>query len=208
MTNGVEVHWTGGDKLMALLEELQRDVPAKVLRPALTKAIRVVAKAIREKVPRKYTRVRQTVGSRVMTIKTTSEVYGKAGFAVGKPSAAKVAAQEARTAKRKSKNASAKPGKKRGGVGIGTANVHWLVLGTEDRRTGHKTRRKKGVVVSRRATGNPVAFRGRIDPAKLGLQGAVRHALSASEPEAIRVLLEATKDKLEKEVEKLRRKTS
>ncbi len=72
--------------------------------------------------------VRQTLGKRLK--KSGEDYVGKAGFAVGRQTAKKKAAARSRAAD-----------KDKRGVGISTANVHWFVLGTQDRQTagGHRT---------------------------------------------------------------------
>ncbi len=61
----------------------------------------------------------------------TTQRVAKVGFGVGKQTKAKKRAVETKAAKREAK---VKAGKKKG-VGISSANVHWFVLGTNERRT-------------------------------------------------------------------------
>lgn len=178
MPDAVGVTFSGGERLAATFRELAQVVPAKVLRPAVSKAMAPIRKAISNRVPSKYQSVKRTVGSSVPKAKTGKQ-GGKAGFGVGRQTAAKKRAAEARNLKRKSK---AKPG-----VGIGSRNVHWLVLGTGARST-------------RSGYG-----RGRIDATKLGLNTVVRNAVRSVEPEALAILVAEVQARMEREVARLKR---
>lgn len=78
---------------------------------------------------------RKTLAKRLQ--RKGGETIGKAGFGVGKQTAAK-------TGKASARAALGRKGGGRGGVGISAANVHWPIFGTEDRvqtKTGRSTGR-------------------------------------------------------------------
>lgn len=114
--------------LAKVLEEIGSTVAYNVLKPALTKACRVIVKHIKKETPSRYKSVRKAIGFRVKKAKKTDvTVEAKAGAAVGKRP--KAGEEPSRKGNR--------------GVGISRANVHWWFLGTK-RRTQKTTGRYTG----------------------------------------------------------------
>jgi hypothetical protein len=81
--------------------------------------------------------IRKTLGKRLK--KQGDDYVGKAGFGVGQASKKKKEAARAR-AGRGQKGIRGLTGEERG-VGVSSANIHWFVLGTQQRQTksGHAT---------------------------------------------------------------------
>lgn len=125
---------TGDKEIERLLKELGDAGIKKAAHSAVTKGMRVVAKSQKNKVPPQYKHAKKLIGSRFSKEKR-GEAKGthqaKAGFGVGKKG--KTAAKLRQSRK----------GRKGGGVGLSLNNIHWAVLGTEERTTkdGHPTGR-------------------------------------------------------------------
>lgn len=120
------------------------------------------------------TAAKKTVGARVM--KRSDGMYGaKAGFGVAKPT------------KKQRKEMVARKQTSKKGVGIGSRNIHWFVLGTDPRHTGTRTWsvRRGGKIVGKRSksTGKAVRYTGFIDPV---LHGLIGHACLSSKERLLR----------------------
>lgn len=111
---------TGVAELDAKLAELKLGTANKIARPALTKAARMLLKKMKQAVPSPYKDVKRALGMVVDTKggKSRNQQRAKVGAAVGKSS------------KAEQKDRNGKPG-----VGIGSKNVHWFLLGTKARQT-------------------------------------------------------------------------
>lgn len=123
---------TGDKEIDKLLRELANEGISKAAKSAVTKGMRVVAKSQKNKVPPQYKHVKKLIGSRFNKVKKGKQAgtqQAKAGFGVGK---------KGKTAK---KLRQSRKGRKGGGVGLSLNNIHWAVLGTEERTTkdGHPT---------------------------------------------------------------------
>jgi hypothetical protein len=112
---------TGQDDIDKQLSKLKIGVANKVARPALTKAARHLLKATKAKVPPDKKPMKRAMGMAVDTKggRNRNQQRAKVGAGVGKASKAEAT----------------RSGKNTGGVGIGGPNIHWAVLGTEDRTT-------------------------------------------------------------------------
>ena len=121
----------GADALNAKLISLAKNTSKKAARAGISAGLRVVAKAIRQAInasdaPADVKRqARKTIGSRFGKRKGgpgRGRIEARAGFAVGKK-------RQPPTARRSR------------GVGLGVQDVHWFVLGTQERATksGHAT---------------------------------------------------------------------
>lgn len=106
--------------------------------------------------------VRTTIGSKVK--RNADGSYGlKAGLGVGKPSKAK-------KAKARERASGSRPG-----VGISSANIHWVILGTANRRTkggayrGRLPAQFAGVVPNGVASAIPAAMEKSAEKAKIAL---------------------------------------
>jgi len=84
----------------------------------------------------------------------------------------------------------------RKGVGVSRTNIHWFVLGTQDRYTGMAVRRTRLARLTGNAlrpTGGKVRYTGRIQPLLVGLAPA---ALAAAQP----AMLEAARQAIDREI--------
>lgn len=109
------------------LEELELAIANRVARSALSKGARLAAKKIKAAVPGEHKGVRRAIGSSVKKQKSGRNkgwTEAKAGGAVGK----KVSKQEQEAKQAKAGRTN------KGGVGISSANVHWYLAGTAERR--------------------------------------------------------------------------
>lgn len=111
---------TGVEELDAMLKAVGTKVGNRAARAVLAKAVRLAVKKIKAKVPSSQKSVRKAIGGNVKKRKGGADrglTTAKAGAAVGMKSKARL----------KSKRGG-KPG-----VGIGPENVHWFILGTDER---------------------------------------------------------------------------
>lgn len=116
---------TGDKKLDAKLASLKIGAANKIARPPMVKALRLIAKSMKAAVPSPYKDAKRAIGYAADRKggKKKDQLRYKAGAAVGKASKAKP-----------------KPRAKGKGVGLGAANIHWGILGTQERATGkHST---------------------------------------------------------------------
>lgn len=113
---------TGHKEIDAALRRLKVGAANKMVRPGLAKAVRLVAKEIKAKIPSPYKNAKRAIGGKVDKKGKGNQFRAKAGAAVGMK-AEKVAEQ------------AEKAGKKSRGVGISARNIHWFVLGTGPRVT-------------------------------------------------------------------------
>lgn len=112
------------------LEGLKLAVANRCARAGLSKGARLAAKKIKAEVPSKQKHIRKAIGSSVKKQKAGPNrgfTSAKAGAAVGR--ASKAVEKKARGGK--------------GGVGISAANIHWFIMGTQE-RTVKKTGQKAG----------------------------------------------------------------
>lgn len=176
------------------LKTLAVRVQKKLVRNALTAGMRIVAKAIKREVPSKWKAGRRAVGQSVKVDKydKPGQLTGKAGVGVGM-----------KRTKLQKLNAAAKArgrGHKKG-VGLGVANFHWFVAGTEDRYTGTKkwiTRVNRVKTVTLKRTGNATRFTGRMKKTPI-----VKRGYKASKSEAAKVIKANFLSGVEREVAKL-----
>jgi hypothetical protein len=163
----------------------------------MSAAMRVVRDGIRDAVPQKYAKnIRRLVGMKVKSNDSTNnKLVGVAGPSAGIKRSGKAKERAAAAAAKRTN------GK---GVGISAANVQWFVLGTQDRYTGNKKgrRRRDGTYSQDTLTGNPIAYRGIIDPKRLGMDDVVTRGLRASEKEAIGVFREKLLEGIQRETDK------
>lgn len=112
--------------LLRRLEKLTDTVQRKLLRAAIAAGLRAAVKGIKHEIPGTMKDARKAIG---MTAKTKrGNVIAKVGGKVGK----------SRGGTRKDR------GKKRPGVGLGYANIHWFLMGTADRQ--HKSGKHTGAM--------------------------------------------------------------
>lgn len=170
------------------LEQLKESVQKRIARGALRKAMTVVSKAIRTRIPSPWKDVKKLIGTRMLKRAVGSEIAGKVGVGVGKKS---------KRAKKK-KDRTGRPG-----VGVGPENVHWFILGTGKRFRGQRKirNRKTGAVTGVRKTKGPVQYTG-IMPSQL--PRVVQDGFAASYAPALKKMIEATREGIDKERVKIR----
>ena len=125
----------GVDELQWALVSLRDKAAGKAARAGVNAALTPLVRAMRMAIngssasPELKRAARQTIGKRVKK-PSGQVVFGKAGFGVGRQSAIKKLAAHIRAGDKSQR-----------GVGISAANIHWPVLGTEERKTdiGHPT---------------------------------------------------------------------
>lgn len=129
------------------LEQFKNSVQQRIVRRSVGKALTVIRKAIRGKVPSKYKDIKRLVGSRLGKRLGQSLTLGKVGVGVGikKAQAKKINDKlKEKRAYRRFRKRTSKAGGTIGGVGIGPENVHWWILGTKAR--SHKSGRSTGAM--------------------------------------------------------------
>jgi len=132
---------TGIDNVIRAFDGLSDKAHKKILKTALRAAMRPIAKQMKKDLSNKVKTARKGVGMTVKT-KQNKTLVAKVGFGVGK----KKADMEKIVNKKRTENSP--------GVGIGPTNVHWWIMGTDDRFTGKRRGggARAGAVV--RATGS------------------------------------------------------
>ena len=172
----------GREQLRAALTMLRDRAAKKVARAAVNAGLGALTKEIKSRVnglsisgPLKAA-IRATVNKR-MEKKEGNDYVGKAGFGVGKKTAKKKEAAKARSARGQGGSNETR------GVGISSANVHWLT-GTKDRFTGEKvymrTKDKNGKTLNHKiATGNPVHHTGAMPDV---LAGIIEESVQSASP--------------------------
>ena len=177
----------GVQEFLAALKKIQGELPKKVQRPAMSKALTVFKRAMKAEVPANLKDLKRTIGSSFKKPKSGPGQWiaqAKVGAGVG--------------VKRRGFMTSDRTGKK--GVGIGLTNTHWFLLGTGERKTGFKTRKTKAGMTSK-ATGNKVRRTGRM-PAQTD---AVKRGFQKGTPEAMAVMKRTIAEQLEKLATRARR---
>jgi len=114
-----EINVDGLKELISEFSTMSKDA-RKVARVALQSAMKVIAAEMANQLDPRVKEVGKSVGYR-LTIYRGNVTKAKVGFNVGK-GATKRRVIRKRTTK--------------GGVGIGSANLHWFILGTDARYTG------------------------------------------------------------------------
>lgn len=168
---------TGDKEIDKALGEIAKVGTAnRIARAGLMKAIRVGVKAMKSEVPSSAKSVKAALKGYVKKNKRKGVVEAKMG-GVGKQTG-------------KPKDRSGKDG-----VGIGSPNVHWYVLGT-DRRRPKKTK------VMKTATGQ---FMGK-EVAEMPEHPVVKEGWNKSKSQAMSVLRDGVRTQLEREVVKAKAK--
>lgn len=176
----------GLDELVGTIHNLQNKTAKKSAKAGVNAGLAVLTRSMRSAVMGSSASdamkkaARQTVAKRLLA-KEGRPTVGKAGFGVGKRSAAAKARISAQLGKRGHR-----------GVGISAYNIHWPVLGTQDRFVGIEQRRDKKTKQWKpaRLTGNPIHAVGRMPPI---LKGVVDKAVASAEAAA----MEAARKKVE-----------
>ena len=126
----------GSAEVTRALELLRKSVQTRITKAAQRTALAGLAKQIKAAVPGKYKAARAGIGYSLKRGRASGVVEGKAGIAVG---------IRGKRLKRMMAGAKAKSEKRgRRGVGIGSNNLQWFVMGTKERAhriTGHRTGR-------------------------------------------------------------------
>jgi hypothetical protein len=146
-------------QILGKLTGVSKAVENKIAKKAVLAGVKLFAKAIKSSLPASQKSARKAIGYsavRARKGKGKGFLYAKAGGAVGMK-----AAKRAKTIQRNRKN---KPG-----VGISANNIHWLLVGTDDRLTGWKTTRdrKTKKIIRRTKTGNVVRYVGKMPKSKV-----------------------------------------
>jgi hypothetical protein len=168
--------FTGDKDLVRALQKLRDSVARRVMKPAVGKAIRVIAKEMKNSVPTPYKAMKTLFASRV-AVGTHGVIVAKAGAAVGAAS---------------KKKAKRKGGDKKRGVGISATNLHWLILGTDERTVKRTKMYRYGRLID--VTNWPT---GKMPPL---LKEVVRQGVSAGKPKAGSVLRDEVRSRLAKVV--------
>lgn len=170
------------DKKLAALADQQKLIK-KIVRPAIAAGLRVAAKAMKAAVPANMKDAKKSIGSRFGKSQRTGTVMAKAGAAVGMKKA-----QRARINARVASKREGHPG-----VGIGPSNVMWFILGTEERETGSKRVRSKGVAPGTRTpTGSAVHSTGRM-PSQMN---PIKQGFLSSQTAVMEKIMDVSRKKL------------
>jgi len=162
-----EINVDGLRELISEFSTMSKDA-RKVSRVALQSAMKVIAAEMANQLDPRVKEVGKSVGYR-LTIYRGNVTKAKVGFNVGK-GATKRRVIRKRTTK--------------GGVGIGSANLHWFILGTDARYTGKLKHRGAMAGYSdssgrqyRIKTTGAVAYRGRMPAMQPGLAASAYNAV-------------------------------
>lgn len=124
----------GDKKLVRTLKAMRTTAARRVMSDGAAKAAKVLAKAAKAEVPSRFKGAKKGLGWKKLKVKDAPDGGAKVGSKVGR-TGKKAKADNARL------RAKGRGGKK--GVGFGSSNVHWLLLGTKQRMT-KTTRRNTG----------------------------------------------------------------
>ena len=124
----------GDRELLRTLKNMRETAARRVISRGAAKAAQVMAKAAKTEIPSKFKGAKKGIGWKNLKKSDAPDGGAKIGSKVGR-TGKKAKADSARL-RSKGRN-----GKK--GVGIGSANTHWLFLGAKDRKT-KKPRRNTG----------------------------------------------------------------
>ena len=155
---------TGDRELDRALVQVETEIAVKVVVAGVRAAQAGIAAGIRKAIPSRYKQARKSIGSRFKRRSGQGIIKAKTGAAVGK----------------RRRNTGDRGG--RPGVGISAANIHWLLMGTAERR--HKSGKSTG----------------RMPPL-----GAVRQGYSAALPTLPPRIQKAMRRTLDREVAKVKR---
>jgi len=184
MSGGIII--TGDKELNALLQRLPVAVEKKIARQALSQALTIEVKAMKAAVPANMKDARQAIGKRLGKNKRKGIIEAKAGAAVG--------FNKSKTKKIEGKIEAKRAGKP--GVGISPRNIHWFILGTQQRTRGVKIHRLKSGNV-KMLTGNTVANTGQM-PGK----PFIRQAALSVQSQVQAKIEEVIRQKLDQEIAK------
>lgn len=105
------------------LEHFKESTQKRIVRGGVSKALRVLSKGIKGKVPPQFKDLKKVIGTRMAKAAAGSNIGGKVGAGVGIKAKKKEEQKQKRDKKREG----------RPGVGIGAENVHWFIMGTDER---------------------------------------------------------------------------
>lgn len=182
----------GEKELMAALAKLGDPKTAKsVVRSGITKGLRVLAKSVKAQIPPKYKAAKRGIGSKFGKPKTRDNVEARVGVGVG------ITRKQLAKFKRKDRG-------KRPGLGAQPENLHWFILGTDERQTGSRTR-KRGGAVTRKPTGNKVRRTGRMRPHP-EVANIIKNGMAAGQAEATKRIIDGCRERLALEAAKVRKR--
>ena len=171
---------SGLDALLRKFTVLESKSANKVLAAMVKAKLGVIAKQIKKDTAGKVKAARKGVRMR-FKISKADKMTAIVGFGVGKRKKKKPAPKNSQ-------------GKRKGGVGISAANIHWWVAGTAKRTTGAKKGKRKN---------NPIADRGRMPSMQPNLAA---EAAAKSKGQQNKFMIERGALALEKEITKLKLK--
>lgn len=181
--------------LQKKIKKLKESAQRRIVKKSVSKGLAIIRKGIRDAVPSKYKDAKRAIGSSFTKPKQNSgDTVAKVGSGVG----IKFKKIRKDAAKRKESKR-----KKTGGVGISAANLHWFILGTDERTTGVRSIRRRDGTRYTKETGNTISNRGRM-PAVLA--GVVDRGFKTTASRAAEVIAETGKLEIIKEAERLAKK--
>ncbi len=174
---------SGDAALLHALNQMSDKWARNATRAGLTAAVRKFAIGIRGQIPAPHKNVKKLVGSGMAKAKSKRQ-GAKAGFSVG-PTSKKTAARSGKNVTRSGKLK---------GVGLSANNIHWAVLGTEQ-RTVKRTRMYVGNTIQDVTNWNTGKM-----PAILGM--AVEHGVKSKKNAAIKAMWDAIWKQITKDIKK------
>lgn len=171
-----EINVSGIEQLIAEFSTLEKDA-RKVARVALQSAMKVIGAEMANQLDPKVKELGKSVGYR-LTIYRGNVTKAKVGFNVGKGATKKRIKNKRST---------------RGGVGIGSQNLHWYIAGTDARYTGKVRHRGEvtgwywddGTPIKKKTAGS-VQYRGRMPAMQPGLAASAYNSVKGEAREAAR----------------------
>lgn len=162
----IEIKLLGDKEFLAKLQRMDRKVAGPIVRSGVLKGLRVIAKQIKANVPPALKELKKTIGYKFSK--------RKGGLSKG--------ITQARVGAGVGKKQPKLPKRNRPGVGLGTRNVHWAILGT-----GQRFKKKTG-----KSTGTMVPL----------VPDLVRKGFAQSSSAALHVMLESIRAKMVNEWER------
>lgn len=121
----------GDKKLLRTLKKMRTTAARRVMTAGAAKAAQVLAKAVKAEVPTRMKEAKKGIGWKRLKKSDAPDGGAKIGSKVGRTG--KRAAKDNLRLRKKGRNGKT-------GVGMGAANVHWILLGTKNRKSKNPRR--------------------------------------------------------------------
>jgi hypothetical protein len=192
----------GLDDLRATMGMLKDKTAQKAAKAGVNAGLKIIADAVKREINglpisgELKAAARATVNKRLRK-KEGQDSTGKVGFGVGAKTAKKKETAHARYLRGQG------GGHETRGVGVSASNIHWFVLGTEDRSTGMQTVGTYQGRRVRRFSGHAFHHTGRIS--SMTFAGVIERAVESATPDVLSAMVERVNQVLAGDIGRARR---